>query len=96
MFYTLKESLQKNSDIYVILIFTGIVLSVIVYVKTGINLIWPALYMLLNNLIILYLINKVVYWTSKDGYGLSYISFTRIFAIIYLVRLFLITKVILL
>ena len=94
MYHTLKESLQKNSDIYVILVFTGIALGVIDYVKTGINLIWPFLYMLLNNFLIVYFINGVVYWTSKDGYGLSYTSFTRIFAVVYLIRLFILTKII--
>ena len=94
MYHTLKESLQKNADVYVILVFTGIVLGIIVYVKTGLNIIAPFLFMLLNNLVFVYLINKIVYWTSKDGYGLSHTSFTRLYAIIYLIRLFLLVKII--
>ena len=93
MYHTLKESLQKNADVYVILVFTGILLGVIVYVKTGLNIILPFLFMLLNNLIFVYIINKIVYWISKDGYGLSYTSFTRLYAVIYLIRLFFIVKI---
>ena len=93
MYHTLKESLQKNADVYVILVFTGILLGVIVYVKTGLNIILPFLFMLLNNLIFVYIINKIVYWISKDGYGLSYTNFTRLYAVIYLIRLFFIVKI---
>jgi uncharacterized protein with PQ loop repeat len=88
MYYTIKDSLKIFNIVYLILILVIIITSVIYYMQSGINLFFALCGISLGNLVPIYFINTIVYYTSKDGFGLSTRTFTILFFSMFLLRAF--------